>query len=125
MCRVSIRDANASLPRKGEITTGSVSTATENPLTAIHIPADRALVAGNQAIRRAVCTLGAHSEQAHIASRRSLDGMGATDSVNDIRTAIRELSLRADLARKEGRADDAAELDQRIESYREKLTERP
>lgn len=51
--------------------------------------------------------------------------MGATDSVNDIRTAIRELSLRADLARKEGRADDAAELDQRIESYREKLTERP
>lgn len=51
--------------------------------------------------------------------------MGATDSVNDIRTAIRELSLRADLARKEGRPDDAAELDQRIASYREKLAERP
>lgn len=51
--------------------------------------------------------------------------MGATDSVNDIRTAIRELSLRADLARKEGRPDDAAEIDQRVESYRVKLAERP
>lgn len=51
--------------------------------------------------------------------------MGATDSVNDIRTAIRELSLRADLARKEGRPDDAAEIDQRVESYRGKLAERP
>ena len=32
-------------------------------------------------------------------------------SINDIRTAIRELSTRADLARKEGRTADAAELD--------------
>ena len=62
---------------------------------------------------------------ARVLSRRSLDGMGATDSVNDIRTAIRELSLRADLARKEGRPADAAELDERIASYREKLSERP
>jgi len=51
--------------------------------------------------------------------------MGATNSVNDIRTAIRELSVRAELARKEGRSDDAAEIDQRIESYREKLAELP
>lgn len=51
--------------------------------------------------------------------------MGSIDSVNGIRTAIRELSLRADLARKEGRPDDAAELDQRIEGYREQLAERP
>ena len=37
--------------------------------------------------------------------------VGETKSVNDIRTAIRELSARAELARKEGRPDDAAELD--------------
>jgi hypothetical protein len=46
-------------------------------------------------------------------------------SVNDIRTAIRELSTRAELARKEGRAADAAELDQRIANYREELGSRP
>ena len=38
-----------------------------------------------------------------------------TDSVNDIRTAIvRELTARADLARKEGDGRDAAEIEQRI-----------
>jgi len=51
--------------------------------------------------------------------------MGATNSVNDLRTAIRELSARAELARKEGRPEDAAEIDARIASYREELGERP
>jgi len=50
---------------------------------------------------------------------------GETQSVNDIRTAIRELSARADLARKEGRPDDAAEIEQRVEGYREELGSRP
>jgi hypothetical protein len=50
---------------------------------------------------------------------------GQTHSVNDIRTAIRELSARAELARKEGRPDDAAELEQRVAGYREELSERP
>jgi hypothetical protein len=51
--------------------------------------------------------------------------MADTHSTNDIRTAIRELSVRADLARKEGRPEDAAELDQRVQGYREELAERP
>lgn len=51
--------------------------------------------------------------------------MRETVSVNDIRTAIRELSARAELARKEGRAGDADELDKRIQSYREELGARP
>jgi hypothetical protein len=55
----------------------------------------------------------------------SIVSMGQTHSVNEIRTAIRELSARADLARKEGRPDDAAELEQRIQRYREELGERP
>ncbi|MDO3402987.1 MULTISPECIES: hypothetical protein [Mycobacteriaceae] len=48
-----------------------------------------------------------------------------TISVNDIRTAIRELTVRAQLARKEGRPGDAAELDRRISGYREQLAARP
>jgi hypothetical protein len=51
--------------------------------------------------------------------------MGEIHSINDIRTAIRELSTRAELARKEGRVDDAEELEQRIKGYREELGERP
>jgi hypothetical protein len=51
--------------------------------------------------------------------------MSQTHSVNDIRTAIRQLSARADLARKEGRSDDAAELEKRIDGYREELAARP
>jgi hypothetical protein len=51
--------------------------------------------------------------------------MSETHSINDIRTAIRELSARADLARKEGRAEDAAELEQRVQGYREELAARP
>jgi hypothetical protein len=50
---------------------------------------------------------------------------GETQSVTEIRTAIRELTARAVLARKEGRADDAAELDKRIQGYREELGARP
>lgn len=51
--------------------------------------------------------------------------MSEAHSINDIRTAIRELSVRADLARKEGRPDDAAELDRRVQGYREELAARP
>lgn len=46
-------------------------------------------------------------------------------SVNDIRTAIRELSARAALARKEGRAADADELERRVDGYRAELGARP
>ena len=52
-------------------------------------------------------------------------GMRETASVNDIRTAIRELSARAELARKEGRPADADEIEGRIQRYREQLGERP
>lgn len=48
-----------------------------------------------------------------------------TISVNDIRTAIRELTARAELARKEGRPADAAELEQRVVRYRDELGSRP
>jgi hypothetical protein len=51
--------------------------------------------------------------------------MGSVHSVKDIRNAIRELSARAELARKEGRRDDAAEIEQRIVHYREELGEKP
>ena len=51
--------------------------------------------------------------------------MSDTHSINDIRTAIRELSARAELARKEGRPEDAAELEQRVQGYREELAARP
>ncbi|SPM29365.1 hypothetical protein [Mycobacterium terramassiliense] len=51
--------------------------------------------------------------------------MRGTTSVNEIRTAIRELSVRAELARKEGRQDDAAEIERRSDSYREELSHRP
>lgn len=48
-----------------------------------------------------------------------------TASINDIRSAIRKLSVRARLAREEGRPDDAAEIEQRIAGYRRELSERP
>jgi hypothetical protein len=51
--------------------------------------------------------------------------MGTTPSINEIRTAIRELSARAELARKEGRPDDAAELEGRVAVYRDELAARP
>ncbi|MGA8253411.1 MAG: hypothetical protein ACLP3C_04280 [Mycobacterium sp.] len=50
--------------------------------------------------------------------------MRETTSINDIRTAIRELSVRAELAHKEGRDDDAAEIEQRIQGYRDELSNR-
>jgi hypothetical protein len=46
-------------------------------------------------------------------------------SINDIRTAIRELTTRAELARKEGRPADAEELEQRIQGDRDELSARP
>jgi hypothetical protein len=51
--------------------------------------------------------------------------LSKTHSVNEIRTAIRELSLRATLARKEGRPSDATEIERRIQHYREELAIRP
>jgi len=51
--------------------------------------------------------------------------MRETTSINDIRSAIRELSVRAELAHKEGRHDDAAEIERRIQGYREELGRRP
>ncbi|MCG5432046.1 hypothetical protein LV457_07045 [Mycobacterium sp. MYCO198283] len=51
--------------------------------------------------------------------------MRTVQSVNNIRTAIRELSVRAAVARKEGRPDDAAEIERRIDGYREELSQRP
>jgi hypothetical protein len=51
--------------------------------------------------------------------------MGETHSVSDIRTAIRELSLRAELARKQQRPDDAAEIERRIAEYRQELGDKP
>lgn len=51
--------------------------------------------------------------------------MRGTTSDNEIRTAIRELSVRAELAHKEGRHDDAREIEQRIDGYRKELSERP
>ncbi|HUB55709.1 MAG TPA: hypothetical protein VMB04_11165 [Mycobacterium sp.] len=46
-------------------------------------------------------------------------------SINDIRTAIRELSVRAELAHKEGREQDATELEHRVQAYRDELSKRP
>ena len=50
---------------------------------------------------------------------------GQAKSINDIRTAIRELTARAELAHKEGRPADAAEIEQRIQGYRDELAARP
>ncbi|WP_278313246.1 hypothetical protein [Lolliginicoccus levis] len=46
-------------------------------------------------------------------------------SINDIRTAIRELRVRESEARKEGREADADEIAERIRGYQEELAERP
>ena len=50
---------------------------------------------------------------------------GHPASINEIRTAIRELSLRAEVAHKEGREQDAAELEGRVQGYRDELGKRP
>ncbi len=54
-----------------------------------------------------------------------MGAMPETISINEIRTAIRELTLRAELAHKEGRHDEAAEIEQRIQGFREELGRRP
>jgi phage shock protein A len=46
-------------------------------------------------------------------------------SINNIRTAIRELSTRARLAHQDGREQDAAEIEQRVQGYRDELGRRP
>jgi hypothetical protein len=51
--------------------------------------------------------------------------LGRPASINDIRTAIHELSVRVDLAHKEGREQDAAELERRVQAYRDELSKRP
>jgi hypothetical protein len=46
-------------------------------------------------------------------------------SVNNIRTAINELTARAELAHKEGRDQDGAEIKRRIQADRDELAKRP
>jgi hypothetical protein len=46
-------------------------------------------------------------------------------SINNIRTAIKELTARAALAHKEGRDEDGAEIERRIQAYRDELGNRP
>jgi hypothetical protein len=46
-------------------------------------------------------------------------------SVNKIRTAIDELTARAELAHKEGRDEEGAEIERRIPAYRDELGRRP
>jgi hypothetical protein len=46
-------------------------------------------------------------------------------SVNKIRTAINELTARAELAHREGRDQDGAEIERRIQGYRDELGRRP
>ena len=59
-------------------------------------------------------------------TRKVVDmAIGQPASINDIRTAIRELSVRAQLARKEGRKQDAVELERRVQAYRDELGKRP
>ena len=45
--------------------------------------------------------------------------------VNGIRTAISELTARAELAHKEGRNEEGAEIERRIQAYRDELGKRP
>src|SRR3984885_8267760 len=46
-------------------------------------------------------------------------------SINNIRTAINKLTARAELAHKEGRDADGAEIERRIQAYREELGRSP
>jgi hypothetical protein len=46
-------------------------------------------------------------------------------SINKIRTAIEELTARAVLAHKEGRDAEGAEIERRIQGYRDELGRRP
>ena len=51
--------------------------------------------------------------------------MQETTNVDKIRNAIDELTVRAELAHKEGREDDAAEIEQRIQAARDELGKHP
>jgi hypothetical protein len=51
--------------------------------------------------------------------------IGKPTSVNEIRRAIDELTARAELAHKEGRDDEGAEIERRIQGYRDELGRRP
>ena len=67
----------------------------------------------------------AYLEIAAIHRREATAWQTLGKTVNDTGTAIRELTARADLARKEGRPEDAAESDQSDASgYREELASR-
>ena len=46
-------------------------------------------------------------------------------SINKIRTAIHELTARAELAHKQGRDEAGAEIERRIQAYRDELGKRP
>ena len=46
-------------------------------------------------------------------------------SINNIRTAIIELTARAELAHKQGRDEEGAEIERRIQGYRDELGRRP
>jgi hypothetical protein len=46
-------------------------------------------------------------------------------SVNEIRTAIHELTARAELAHKQGRDEEGGEIERRIQAYRDELGRRP
>ena len=46
-------------------------------------------------------------------------------SINDIRAAINELTARAELAHKEGCDAEGAEIERRIQGYRDELGRRP
>ncbi|UMB69187.1 hypothetical protein [Mycobacterium paraterrae] len=46
-------------------------------------------------------------------------------SINDIRRAIAELTARAELAHREGRDEEGAEIERRVQAYREELGRRP
>ena len=45
-------------------------------------------------------------------------------SIDELKTAIDEMTQRVELARKEGRNDDATEIEQHIQGLRERLAER-
>ena len=47
------------------------------------------------------------------------------NSVNKIRTAINELTARAELAHEEGRDEECAEIERRKQGYRDGLGRRP
>jgi hypothetical protein len=64
-------------------------------------------------------------EEHHSATEGSAVSLHHPLSTNEIRTAIREISSRAELARREGRTADAAELDERVRRYRDELGYRP